>query len=370
MRQNRLLLTTLTLLLLVSCTLERRSELDRGFTYAEQIEMRHTDNGIEITLLNPWRENGVLHRHIIGESIKTNFDFKRAENTIHTPLKRVIVMSNSHCRLLSEMGLSECVVGVCEMEYITDSIICQRFNNGYIVDCGSSLYPNIEKIMNLEPDAILLSPFDGAGYGMLEKLGIPIIECADYMEVSPLGRAEWCRFYGRLFGKDSIADSLFLSIETKYNLLKEEISTIEERPTVMLDTKGGSAWYVAGGKSTIGRIISDAGGEYIFNDKQVSGSIPLSFETVFEKAHNADFWFLKNSTTHNLTYKLLADDFTSYREFRPFQTKNIWVCDVYSVPYFEVTPFHPELLLQEFASILHPTLFSNYSRQWYHPMAE
>ena len=79
-----------------------------------------------------------------------------------------------------------------------------------------------EKIIDLRPDAIMLSPFENSGgYGRVGKLGVPVIECADYMETSPLGRAEWLRFYGLLVGQEQRGDSLFAQIEKEYLALKD-----------------------------------------------------------------------------------------------------------------------------------------------------
>lgn len=300
-------------------------------------------------LENPWKEGSILNSYSLEKTYS-----------------HVIVMPNSIARLMVELGIQDCIAGVCESEYIMDSTICAMVADGRIADCGNSMYPNIEKIMALKPDAILVNPFEETGYGQLEKMGIPLIECADYMETSPLGRAEWMRFYGRLFGVAGKADILFRSIEDNYMNLKETASRIVSHPKVMLDTKSGSAWYVAGGKSTISQLICDAAAEYVFKDNEKSGSIPLSFETVFEKAQDSDIWLLKNSTENNLTYKLLESDFKSYSEFLPFKEKNIWVCDVYKVPYFEVTSFHPDILLEEFITIFHPELSS--ATRFYHPM--
>ena len=136
----------------------------------------------------------------------------------------------------------------------------------------------------------------------------------------------------------------------------------------MLDTRSGSAWYVAGGTSTIGRMIADAGADYVFKDHEGSGSVPLSFETVFEKARDADVWLLKHSGSTTLTYSLLESDFKSYASFKPFKERNIWVCDVNQVPYFELSSFHPEMLLGEFISIFHPEM--NSGRYFYHPLQE
>lgn len=364
-------LVCLLSLALLACKSNTGSYQENMMKYAEYITVSSADNEYSVSIANPWKKSTILHSYTLSNKRKTSYNYATLQNTIHTPLERVVVMTNSHCKLLVELGLEDKIAGICELEYIADSTINNRCREGIITDCGSALHPNIEMIIELNPDAILVSPFEDTGYGQLEKLGIPLIECADYMETSPLGRSEWSRFYGRLFNAEQVADSFFLAVEEKYNELCTFVNeNINSRPTVMLDTKGGSAWYVAGGNSTIGKIIEDAGGKYLFSEYKNSGSIPLSFETVFEKAHDADIWLLKNSTTHDQTYESIVKEFASYSQFKPYKTKNIWVCDVYQVPYFENTSFHPENLLEEYISILHPELLTDYRQRWYHPMRE
>lgn len=367
----RYIAAIICIVLLTACQSESTSRQNNIMEYAEHISITKLEDGEFVSIANPWKKNSILHSYLLTERGKTKYSYSGQTSTINIPLKRVIVMTNSHSRLLVELGLENCIAGVCELEYIADSTINELCNNGMITDCGNSMHPNIEKIIDLSPDAILVSPFEDTGYGQLEKLGIPLIECADYMETSPLGRAEWCKFYARLFNSGEKADSIFTQIEEEYNGLKKfVVENATYKPTVMVDTKGGSAWYIPGGKSTIGQMIEDAGGDYIFSYDTSSGSIPMSFEMVYEKAHNADVWLLKNSTTHDLTYKSIAQDFSLYKEFKPYRTKNIWVCDVYKVPYFERTSFHPEQLLLEYVSILHPELSTGYIRKWYHQITE
>ena len=333
---------------------------------ASHITLQETHHSYFVRIANPWKKGTLLHTYTFTDSLPTDYKFSRAENTVQVPLKRVVVMTNSLAHLMVELDVEDCIAGVCEPEYISDTLIRARLADGTIADCGNSMYPTIEKIMELHPDAIMVSPFEQTGYGQLEKLGIPLLECADYMETSPLARAEWIRFYGRLFGASACADSLYNKVSTDYNSLKEVASRTMRRPKVMLDTRSGSAWYVAGGGSTIGRMIADANAEYIFADNDNSGSVPLSFETVYERARDADVWLLKNSSSVPLTYNLLESDFKSYASFRPFKERNIWVCNVNEVPYFELSSFHPEMLLGDFISIFHPEMSSG--RYFYHPL--
>lgn len=321
-------------------------------------------------IANPWKSGSMLQGYSFSTGETGSYRYRPGVmNDVHVPLRRIVVMTNSVARLVDELGLASSIAGVCDAQYIRNPEVVSRLSDGRIADCGDGMNPDIEKIMDLQPDAIFVSPFENAGYGQLEKLGVPLIECAEYMETSPLGRAEWMRFYGRLLGAGSEADSLFAVVRDSYMQLKSVADSVSFRPSVMVDTRSGSAWYTPGGNSTIGTMISDAGGAYVFSDLENSGSVPLSFETVYDRAIDSDVWLLKSRGGQCLTYALLESDFQGYAGFRPYREKNIWVCNVDSVPYFELTSFHPDRLLLDMVSIFHPELQAG-APSFYSPMRE
>ena len=125
-----------------------------------------------------------------------------------------MIFTTVHCAMLQSLGREDCIAGVADLKYIKIPWVHQQVKEGRIVDVGEGMSPVIEKIIDNRPDAILLSPFENSGgYGKLEDIDIPIVECAEYMEESPLARAEWLRFYGLLFGCEHEADSLFAVVE-------------------------------------------------------------------------------------------------------------------------------------------------------------
>ena len=243
--------------------------------------------------------------------------------------------------------------------------------NGEIVDCGNGMNPDIEKIIDLRPDAIMLSPFENSGgYGRVGSLGVPVIECADYMETSPLGRAEWLRFYGLLVGQEQRGDSLFAQIEKEYLTVKNLAAQATSRPTVLSDLKYGSAWYIAGGQSTTGRLYADAGADYVFAELPNSGSVPMAFEVVFDKGEHADFWLIKYNQPQDKTYKELQKDYSLYTRFKAFRERRIYGCNTYRIPFYEESPFHPEILLKDMVKIFHPELLEGYEPKYFSNLAE
>ena len=288
------------------------------------------------------------------------------------PPSRALFFTATHSNLIEELGCIEAIAGICETEYIANPRLRQAIAEGKIRDMGSAMMPDRERIVALAPDIIFVSPYENAStYGSLESLGIPIVQCADYMETSALGRAEWIRFYGRLFGKGREADSLFLAIETQYQALQALTDSIAEthRPTVLFDTQGGSAWYVPGGRSTMAQLVADAGGRYLFADNTKSGSVPLSFESVLSRGENADTWLIRYTNNHTrMTLADLGKVYQPYTLFKAYREGNVYGCNSAELIFYEETPFHPERLLRDYIKVLHPELLPCDTLRYFHKL--
>ena len=380
----------------------------------------------EVNVANPWKAGTLLHRYILipkgeeGDETVTRLALQRTSgmgcttDTVRTPVERSAVFIAPHCQLMYELGCQQAIRGVCDLNYINIPDVRKRAASAgkassgnassgnassgnassgnasaqnSIVDCGSSMAPDIERIIALKPEAILVSPFENSGgYGKLDKLHIPIIEAADYMESSPLGRAEWMKFYGMLFGKDKNisttvagkalttvagkaseatlpascelkADSLFAKIEKEYLKLKAEAGKLPKGLSILTERKTGNVWYVPGGQSTIGILLKDANARYIFSDDKHSGSLPMSPEQILAKGSQVDVWAFKYFGGAPLSQVQLLQEYDGYKALAAFSRGNIYQVDTSTVPYFELTSFHPELLLREFIILAHGERF-------------
>ncbi|MDR0835500.1 MAG: ABC transporter substrate-binding protein, partial [Tannerella sp.] len=212
------------------------------------------------------------------------------------------------------------------------------------------------------------SPFENGGYGAVEKTGIPVIECADYMETSPLGRAEWIKFIGLLTGKKSEADSLFRTTESNYLEYKSMAENVKKRPTVLVGMKYGAPWYVPSGESYMAEIFRDAGADYIFKDLPGTGGTPLSFETILDKGIHADYWLIQYNNVNELTYNMLKSDYNSYAQFDAFKNQKLFGCNTNYSLYYEEMPVHPDYLLTELIAIFHPELVKNHNFRYFKPV--
>ena len=379
-------------------TIVKHGDGEESSDAAEGIDYQYA----EAIITTPWKAGTMLHRYILipkgEEGDKTVAMLARRRSTgarcttdtVRTPVERSAVFIAPHCQLMYEMGCQQAIRGVCDLDYINIPDVKKRAASAgnaaarkavsgkasaenasagnSIVDCGSSMAPDIERIIALKPEAILLSPFENSGgYGKLDKLHIPIIEAADYMECSPLGRAEWMKFYGMLFKKDGNApktalaascepkaDSLFAKIEKEYLKLKAEAAGYPKGLSILTERKTGNVWYVPGGQSTIGILLKDANARYIFEDDQHSGSLSMSPEQIIAKGNQVDVWAFKYFGGNALTKQDLLAEYQGYQALKAFQTGTVYETDTSCEPYFELTSFHPEILLREFIILSHP----------------
>lgn len=354
-----LLLSVLTTL--VSC---RGNSTDTSYSgdtlklkYAKQLHIIKCKGYTVVSLNDPWNKGKTLHTYILVPSDKSLPPNLPQGTIVRTPLQRAVITTSVHCGLILSFGKQNSIKGVCDVKYINLPWIQQQCKDKKIADCGSGITPTLEKIIEINADAILISPFQNSGgYGRLNEWKKPIIETADYMETSALGRAEWMKFYGMLFGAEKQADSIFNDVETKYNKLKQIAKASNTIPSVIIDNMNSSVWYVPGGQSTIGQIIADANASYPFSDKKSSGSLALPFETVLEKARNCDMWLIRYNSPQKATYESLLTENNGYSQFKAFKNKMIFGCNTYNNTFYEDTPFHPDLLLRDFIIITHPEI--------------
>ena len=388
MKIKNIIFGALVVLLVVACQGGKTASGEGGDTlqmkYAELLTIvKHNDGAYtEAIIENPWKKGTTLHKNILvpkgkegdetvarlKDDIRENsaLQMGKACDIVRTPLESNVVFTAPHCQLMYELGCKNAITGVCDKDYINIPDIKERVKlsdgkastsdtDKVIIDCGSSMQPDIERIIALKPEGLFISPFENSGgYGKLDKLHIPIIETADYMETSPLGRAEWMKFYGLLFKSEERSDSLFSSIEKEYLALKAEAAKLPQGLSILTERKMGSVWYVPGGKSTMGILLKDANAKYIFADDTHSGSLAYGPERILSKGTQIDVWAFKYFGGKALSKSDLLAEYEGYKALKTFNQNSIYQVDTSTQPYFELTSFHPEILLREFIILAHP----------------
>lgn len=335
--------------------------------YASHIKIFKGKDFYTVKIRNPWDTLKILHSYIITDKNNENrFENFKDFTTIKTPIENALIFTSLHASLVKNLGCKKSISSLCDVQYVLDKELLSDVKNGKIKDLGSSMTPDVEKIILQNPEIIMLSPYQTSGnFGTLGKIKIPLIECADYMENSPLAQAEWIKFYGLIFNKLNTADSIFSEVEKNYLSLKELVKNTKQKPKLLPNSLIGGLWYIPSEKSTAGRFYIDAGFDYPFNYLDGFGTVPLNFETVFEKAHDADIWIVKYNREEDYSATTFSAENANYQKFKAFKNKNVFVCNTAEIPYYDQTPFFPDLLLKDLIKISHPELFEGYNLMYF-----
>ena len=347
---------------MLSCTEKKAAQdsIHSETRHATLLKMQSLDNGMTLCrIANPWKAEESLAQYLLLPETEGTLEggiLDKIESqygkciVVSTPLRRMALTSSCHGYLLSQLGALDNVAVYCDAEYVEYAVTKEKIANNRIINGGSSLSPNIETILSQHCDAIWISPFENATAGNIAVLPLTIIHCADYMENSPLGRAEWMRFYGRLVGKGAEADSLFSIVETRYFAIKEKALPADS-VTLFAELPYQATWYVPGGNSTMGIMYRDAGYRYVWADDDHSGSLALSAEIVLEKAQYADCWVIKYMAEKDYELEDLLSQNDIYRQFKASQTGNVFGCNTNHSDFYDVMPFRPDSLIDELQNL-------------------
>lgn len=352
-------LISLFVMLLSSCTGRRASHDDSGdniLSESRLLSLADYDGYSVAKVKNAWDTLAPPAVYYLVERGR-DVEVPQGAVRIEVPVERSVVFSSVHTSLLSELGSMEKVVGVCDAEYIADPAIKDRIQKGLVADCGLISGPNREKIISSRPQLILMSAFqDGNLAAQMRQIGTPVVEGAEYMEFNPLARAEWMRFYGRLFGKGKEADARFEKLRSDYNAMSAKAKGAGNRPAVMFDMIYNGIWSQPTPESTTGRLIEDAGGRVLFSGNGTGGNVQLSPEKVLMQGKDADIWMVRYFGGGPLTLSKIESENPIYTKFKAFREGNVYGSDTQRSMVFEDASFHPDRILADMIRVLHPEI--------------
>lgn len=293
-----------------------------------------------------------------------------AEQIVEVPVQTIVTMSTSYLPFLDELGLLDRLVGLDDATYVSNPTVLQMAAEGKLTTIGYGSSVNVEKALELAPDLIMTYGSGAPDYDafpVLQQAGLKVVINAEWMDASPLGRAEWGKFIALFFNQEAAAENLFTAKVQAYNEYAALAAGVTEKPTVFTGTDYQGTWTVPGGQSFGAAFLRDAGAAYLWADDPSAGSLYLSFEAVFEKAQSADFWL--NVGFVGTLADLQAMD-PRYTDFAAFQNGNVWNYDARissngGNDYFESAVAHPELVLADLIKVFHPDLLPDHELVYY-----
>jgi iron complex transport system substrate-binding protein len=339
---------------------------------AEKVKIEKSSGSVTLTILNPWQGakdvNMIYHLVRYGNPVPTGLD---SSEVIFVPLSKIICMSTTHIAMVSALNEEGSIKGVSGADFVYSKSLLKRKLEGALADVGYEGNLNNELILQIKPDLVMMYGVgsESAGYvGKLKELGIKVMFNADYLEKDPLSKAEWIKVFGALYCKESIADSLFNSEVNSYDSIRLFISAqIKSKPKVMLGLPYKDTWYISPGNSFVSKLISDAGGDYIWKDTESDVSMPYGIENVYLKALEADFWLNTGASKTKNDIKAVdirLEDLPCFKNGNLFNNNNR-LTDGGGNDYWESGSVHPHVILKDIASILHPDLFPGYKKIYY-----
>lgn len=309
---------------------------------------------IAATILNPWKDGEYLAKYILADRSISDSEIPafKGYQTLRTPISSALVMSSVHTTALEELGAESLITGVADAQYFSSDIIKEGLRLGKIIDVGNSMSPALEKIIELNPEVIITSPYENAGNGGLGQIGATVVEMADYLETTPLGRAEWILFMGALSGQFEKSEQIFNQVRNEYNSMISKVPQSKVRPLVITELPYNGIWYQPGGHSYVTRLINDAGGRTLTANDKSGGSLQFSIETVYEKGHNAEIWLIKSFGNEITSKKDISDRLSLASDFAAYKKGSVWVANTQETNLYDVTAFHPEKVLADFIAII------------------
>ena len=216
------------------------------------------------------------------------------------PLQRVVALSSAQVGYMLRLGLRDRIVAVGEGRYLVDSVLYARVAAGEVAEVGNGPTLSLEKLMAAKPDLVFDFATGGGmdDYERIGAIGLSLMLTSEWQEKSPLAKAEWIKLFGRLFGVQALADSIFEQSKKEYNAARDP-STASLRDYAQDDTTGcprvlvgmsyGGVWHAPGGNSFTARLIKDAGGCYLWA-ADTNQDLQLSLEEIMQVADSADVW--------------------------------------------------------------------------------
>ncbi|WGH76305.1 ABC transporter substrate-binding protein [Tenacibaculum tangerinum] len=292
-----------------------------------------------------------------------------SKQEIKVPVEKIVVTSTTHIPMLELLNAENTIVGFPHTQYISSQRTRNRIKEGQIVELGMEQDINMETLLDIRPELVVgfaLHP-NTKLYQNIKKTGIPVIFNGDWLEETPLGRAEWIKFFGALYGKEKEADSIFTNIENEYLRAKKIAKSSDTQPTIISGSMFKDVWNVPAGESFTATLFNDANLNYLWKDTKGTGSLPLSFESVLEKGQHADFWL--NCGVYTSKEQLTAANI-HYQEFDAFTHNKIFSIghdkgETGGLVYYELSPVRPDLVLKDLIKITQPGLLPEYELTFY-----
>lgn len=332
--------------------------------YAKGLEIYKYDGYSILKVTKPWPEATAGFTYILKAKNGIVPDSLKQFTVISVPIQSIVVTSTTHIPSLEMLGVENSLVGFPSANFISSVKTRKRIDAVKVREVGVNENLNTEVLIDMKPDVIVSFGINNSNPTIdnLQKSGLNVLINGDWTEQSPLGKAEWIKFFGALYGLDAKANALFTTIENNYKNALALTEKTTQKPTVLSGAMFQDQWYVPQGESWVSVFLKDAKSDYLWKDSKGFGSLSLPFETILDKAQNATFWIAPGDFS---SLKQMSDSNPHYAKFSSFKNKKVYSYALNKgakggILYFELASARPDLVLKDLIKIFHPELLPNY----------
>ena len=351
-------------LLIIQCKKENKSLTKNTSTtsykikYAKGFDIISNGNQQKLIIKKTFYNDTDSITYLISD--KTNID----KNEIKIPVKKLVATSTTHIPMLELLASENKLIGFPDTKYICSEKTRKLIDIGKIIDLGSGQDMNTEILLALQPELVVGFSLQSNNkiYNNIKKAKIPVIFNGDWLEETPLGRAEWIKFFGVLLDKQKQADSIFNVIESEYLNAKKTALKNQNQPTILSGNMFKDIWNVPAGESYMATYFRDANLNYIWKNTEGKGSLQLNFESVLEKGKNAEYWI--NCGNFD-TKEQMKNSNHLFEEFSSFQKSNLFTTykkrtQTGGLLFYELSTVRPDLVLKDLIKITQPKALPDY----------
>lgn len=332
-------------------------------TKAKGFELNRRKDKIELKIKDP-RNNKVIEKWNLVPRGKQKG--KKQENDIVIPIKNLACLSTTHYPYLKALGKENLVKGIVNSDYSKDSSLIRHVKNGTIKDLTAAGDMDTEKALNLSPDLVMVYPFSDKEYKLLKKGGVPVMNVTEYLELSPLAKAEWIKLFGLLSGEVKKAKNIFQSITKKYNNVKQQSKNKRKATScTFFNLPFKRMWHMPSGNSFGAHLLADAGYNYLFQDKKAKGNLTFEVEQVLDRAENCSFWIIIAHRPGKMTKQKIKKEIFGVEALAAFTQGKIIFCNTAHVDYFGKAILEPHILLKDLSYWRDTTVFPKYEPHYF-----
>lgn len=371
------------LVLIASCKSEEKkttisaiSTNEIAISYAKGFTIETSSSGITILSVNtPWpnAESTLKYALVPKEKLATiTLNKEDYDAIVAVPVETLVVTSTTHIPALEALGVVDKLIGFPDAKYVSSKKTRKRIDSGAIKELGSNERLNTEMVIELNPELVVGFSISAQNktYRSIQNANIAVVYNGDWTEETPLGKAEWIKFFAPFFNKEKLADQIFTNIKESYEEAKILATTAATTPTIISGAMYKDVWYLPGGKSWAAQFLTDANADYLWKHTPKTGSLSLSWEKVLETGQHADFWIGPSQFT---SYQSMKDASPHYAQFDAVKTKNVFTFastkgETGGLLYYELAPQRPDLVLKDLIHILHPELYTEHESFFFKPL--